>query len=64
MRVVFEAKYREDGTMLVTSPSIPLFCAVANHGDWGFVLSLAAEMVALNGGDSVEPEQHYREWKS
>ncbi len=55
MRVIFEAKFRDDGTMFVTSPNMPSFSAVAEVGDWNLVFELAAMDTKVNGSASVSP---------
>lgn len=55
MRVIFEAKYRDDGTMFVTSPNMPSFSAVGKTGDWNLVFELAAKDTEVNGSASVSP---------
>ena len=60
MRVIFDAKYRDDGSMFVTSANIPSFSAVAKVGDWNLVFELAAADTKMNGNAIVSPTQHHR----
>jgi hypothetical protein len=47
-KITFEAKYRDDGMMFVTSPDIQFFSAVASHGDWATVFEIARETAKVN----------------
>lgn len=49
MRLIFEAKGRDDGTMFVTCAELPFFSAVAVKDDWQHIFELARMHMAMNG---------------